>query len=423
MEFLGLNTIWVTVLFSLALILIGLTVTLLNDPYISAKHRRIMLAVIALSVSLVAQNVIEAYLTMSPVALYSRTVSSIYGYSVRPVFLVLFLSIVCPERRHITEWCMVAINAVIHMTALFSRLCFWIEEGNHMLNGPLSKTCIIISTVLLADLLYQSIRSQRNKSKGSLILPCVIVLMIVASVLLDRDVGIEAQPVEFLTYAIVVSAVFYYNWLHLQFVREHEEDLLARQRMQLMLSQIKPHFLYNSLGSIEALCDLDPKAAKLAARKFSQYLRGNMNSLGEEDLIPFEKELEHTRLYLDLEQIRYGDALRVEDDIKTRNFLLPTLTLEPIVENAVKHGIRMKADGRGTVSVSTAEYEDRYELLVTDDGAGFDPEAVPADGQHIGISSVRERLRRICGGTLEIYSAACEGTTAVIRIPKRKEGV
>ena len=188
-----------------------------------------------------------------------------------------------------------------------------------------------------------------------------------------------------------------------------------------MLSQIKPHFLYNTLGSIEALCERDPKAAKLATRKFSKYLRGNMNSLTEEALIPFEKELQHTQLYLELEQIRFGEALRVEYEIGAHDFFIPPLTLEPIVENAVKHGIRKNADGRGTVSIAAAETPGFYRLTVTDDGAGFDPQAVPDDGEpHIGIRNVRERLDRICGGTLSIDSAPGRGSIVTILLPKER---
>lgn len=125
-----------------------------------------------------------------------------------------------------------------------------------------------------------------------------------------------------------------------RYIEKEKEN--SRLLADLMVSQIKPHFLYNILGSIEAMCDRDPKAAKLATHKFSRYLRGNMNSLTAAPVIPFESELKHTRLYLELEQIRFEEDLHVEYRIDSYNFCLPPLTLEPIVENAVKHGIRQK---------------------------------------------------------------------------------
>ena len=94
--------------------------------------------------------------------------------------------------------------------------------------------------------------------------------------------------------------------------------------------------------------------------------------------------------------------------------------MEPLAENAVRHGVREKPDGRGTVVIATRETPDGYEITVTDDGPGFDPDRLPEDGQmHVGIANVRERLRQIVDGSLEYRSAPGEGTAAIIRIPKQ----
>lgn len=108
-------------------------------------------------------------------------------------------------------------------------------------------------------------------------------------------------------------------------------------------------------------------------------------------------------------------------DIETKAFLLPPLTLQPIVENAVRHGIRETRDGKGTVTIATREYDDRIEVVVTDDGKGFDTQKDPDTGKpHIGIENVRYRLRDMCGGTLTIKSEIGQGTVAVISVPKRE---
>ena len=205
----------------------------------------------------------------------------------------------------------------------------------------------------------------------------------------------------------------------MQFVREHEKDLKAEQRIQLLMSQIKPHFLYNSLAAIEELCDSDPNAAKESIEKFAQYLRGNMDSTLQENMVAFDQELTHTKLYLDLEHIRFGDALEVKYDIACTNFDIPPLTLEPLAENAVRHGVRKNPGGRGQVCISAKEYPDHFEVSVRDNGRGFDRDKVITDGRsHIGISNVEDRLQKICGGTLLIESQPGEGTTAAIIIPK-----
>ena len=105
-------------------------------------------------------------------------------------------------------------------------------------------------------------------------------------------------------------------------------------------------------------------------------------------------------------------------DIKVSGFLLPPLTIEPLVENAVNHGIGVLPSG-GCVTISTQELPEYYEVRVADNGAGFDPDVIPADGHaHVGISAVRSRLHILCGGTLDIRSAPGQGTAAIIHIPK-----
>lgn len=193
---------------------------------------------------------------------------------------------------------------------------------------------------------------------------------------------------------------------------------LAESRISIMLSQIQPHFLYNVLNSIYCLCEKDIGAAQEAISDFADYLRGNMTSLTQRDLVPFSKELSHLETYLSLEKLRFGDALNIVWDIQAEDFMLPALTVQPIVENAVNHGI-CNSDKGGTVKITTRETDDFYEIEVQDDGVGFDTEEMPnsKDG-HIGIENVRSRLRKMCGAELEISSSIGVGTTAVIRLPK-----
>ena len=413
----------IMVLIPLLLQMIGLTFAILIDPYIRRDHRRIMLIIVALIFSLIAQNYFGYLLDKDGTMLFRRTLVGIYGYSIRPIILLLFFYIVGSKQRYWPFWILIALNAAIHLTAVFSGICFRIEPDNHFHRGPLGYSCHVVSGILLAYLVYLTIREYSRVHKSETWIPACNALLIIASVVQDSVVDYRIYPVSFLTIAVVNSNLFYYIWLHLQFVRKHERAMMAEQRIQIMLSQIKPHFLYNSLGAIEELCDSDPRMAKKATVKFSQYLRGNMDSISAEGTIPFEKELAHTKLYLELEQFRFEDALQVRYDITCTAFSIPTLTLEPLVENAVRHGVRGKETGMGVVTVSTRERPDCYEISVSDDGPGFDPASVPSDGMsHIGIRNVRDRLRRVCGGTLEIESAIGEGTTATIRLPKRQEG-
>lgn len=219
--------------------------------------------------------------------------------------------------------------------------------------------------------------------------------------------------------ASIVMVVFMVSDQMEKYVSKEAEN--AEMHQAIMLSQIQPHFLHNSLTAIAQLCEVDPKEAKRAIIKFSVYLRENMNSLKQKDTIPFDKELEHLKTYLYLEQLRFGDRLRVEFDIETSNFRVPVLSVQPLVENAVKHGIGMKEEG-GCVKIKTVETESRVEITIRDDGAGFDPDAEYSDDRiHVGIDNVRKRLADMCGGTLDIASRVGEGCLAVINIPKEQK--
>ena len=196
------------------------------------------------------------------------------------------------------------------------------------------------------------------------------------------------------------------------------ERKLQESQISIMLSQIQPHFLYNTLNSIYQLCETNPMRARILVNSFSEYLRNNLSSLEEHRLIPFKTELEHINTYLDIEKVRFEDTLEIEYDIKCIDFSLPVLTVQPIVENAVKHGTSKKRGG-GTVMISTDENKESYIIKISDTGCGFDPTQPKNDGKkHIGIENVRQRLFNMCGGTLSIESEVGKGTIATIIIPK-----
>jgi len=209
-----------------------------------------------------------------------------------------------------------------------------------------------------------------------------------------------------------------YNYLHQEKLLAQKEAELAEARVAVTLSQIQPHFLYNSLNTIAELCYHDPMKARTATVDFAEYLRVNLKAIQTKTLVSFTDELAHIRRYVDLEKMRFDDRLKVIFDIRATDFVLPQLSIQPIIENAVKHGVCEKEDG-GTVTIRSEEQEDCFRVIVTDDGVGFDVEAVENDGQvHIGLANSRNRLRDLCGGTIEITSEIGKGTTAIIRIPK-----
>lgn len=199
---------------------------------------------------------------------------------------------------------------------------------------------------------------------------------------------------------------------------EQRERELTEARVDIMLSQIQPHFLYNSLTTIRQLCGENPEQAQEAILDFTLYLRANMDSLKSKAPIPFTQELKHTETYINIEKQRHRDRLRVVWNIEVRDFSIPPLTMQPIVENAVRYGALSREDG-GTVEITTKETAGAYVITIRDDGRGFAfQEHMDATRSHVGIANVRERLNVLCGGTLEIQSSEDVGTIAVLSIPK-----
>ncbi len=402
------------VLIPLALQLLGLVLVVLLDPYVGKKQRRLLLINAVLIASLVAEDILNDYFLLQGDVPPLRTLASIYGYAVRPLVLLLFCYIVAPDRKHLPFWILLGANALLNMTALFSHVCFWIEN-NQFHRGPLGFSCHIVSAIILLYILYLTFAAQAKRDRFQLIIPTANIALVFAGAVMDTFIVHTQNGITFLSVAMVSSALFYYIWLHLKFVHDHEKALEAESRIRMMMSQIQPHFLYNTLSSIQALCRIDPEKAFDVTEKLGTYLRNNIDSLDQPVLIPFAKELEHTRVYSEIEMIRFPNV-RVAYDVPDVSFSLPALTIQPLVENAIRHGVRIREEGVVTVSSRTT---DRFhEIVISDNGKGFDTALLKtADGTHIGVRNVRERIEKMCGGTLTVESVIDKGTTVTICIP------
>jgi sensor histidine kinase YesM len=191
---------------------------------------------------------------------------------------------------------------------------------------------------------------------------------------------------------------------------------LTESRVSTMMSQIRPHFIYNTLGSIEQLCEIDPTKAGELVHNFAKYLRGNFGELDNPKPILMSQEMEHVHHYISIENVRFPDMTFLFE-MNSNDFHIPALTIQPIVENAVKHGL-MKLQKGGTIHVVSFETEEAYCVLVEDDGMGFDTSVLLDDRKHVGIRNIRGRLKAMVNGTLEIESVIGVGTKVLIKIPK-----
>lgn len=201
---------------------------------------------------------------------------------------------------------------------------------------------------------------------------------------------------------------------------ENLRQQLEWEQTNTMIHQISSHFFYHTLNALQALIILRPDEAYKMAGDFSRYLRFNVDAItAAGGVVSFKEELRAVRAYAEINEAQLGERLKVVFDVPEVDFRMPALTLQPIVENAIIHGIKPKVGG-GTVTISlTEDAENRY-IRVEDDGHGFNPTKVQKD-QSIGLANVRKRIGKFQGCYLEIVSAPGSGTIAVLVYRKNLE--
>lgn len=324
-------------------------------------------------------------------------------------------------------------------TKILFYTCLTIAAGivlSELLGGPdlvqlLPVTQFMVAVTLVYALWIYCLAARRKKERRiDSELVCVIITVLAGLTGIVRFYRTDQIFSFYIRLAILLYAL---NILRISVVillrkiRENQEleRELRRSRAELMASQIKPHFIYNTLNSIRTLISLNPEMAKKMVYDFTTYLRSNLDNVGDRDMIPFSDELRHIQAYLNIEKVRFEERLNIVVDIRTRGFQVPPLSIQPLVENAVKHGICKKVDG-GTVTLRTYEEKDAYVVKVEDDGAGFDMALLEEKTKdqreegHLGLENIRFRVQEIAGGTLDVESVPGRGTKVTVTFRKGK---
>lgn len=305
---------------------------------------------------------------------------------------------------------------LLDIVSIFVPIVFSCENGIYK-EGPLINVYngLFVTAFLFLGAVIWRAKGGMTRRKFNFLLHYMLAPLIGA--LLQITVG---KDFDFVNLGASLGVMIVYITVHMDRGRllAEQEKKMTQMQVSIMLSQMQPHFLYNSLNSIYYLCRQEPLRAQKAIKDFSDYLRINMDSIKQKAPVPFNDELRHIEIYLSLEKMRFEEELNVVYDIRAKSFMLPALSVQPLVENAVKYGICRK-EGGDTVKIMSRETESFFEVRVEDDGVGYDVNAIQYDGRtHIGIDNVKGRLEVMCGGSLEIKSTKGIGTTALIRIPK-----
>ena len=352
--------------------------------------------------------------------------------------LTVFLLHCCGEnvssskllRTVIGSW---VIYFIVSLSSALIEGFFYLTPDNQYYRGPLYPLLLLPAIAIQLLNLVGTIK-RRKRLSGKVfsafliaILPITIALIVHLFYDVFPLIDISHVCSVLAMYSLILSDQIEQDRLHQQeIVKQQRESArqqlkiarqereIAHERTSVMVLQMRPHFIYNTLMSIHSLCRLDPMKAQQITMDFTNYLRKNFNAVASKNVIPFSAELEHTRAYLAVEQAQYDDMLVVDYDTPFTNFRLPPLTLQPIVENAVKHSMDPYS-GPLQISIRTRYTDSGAEITVKDNGCGFDHAG--DSGQGIALKNIRQRLEIMCGGYLTITPNEGGGTVVTVTIP------
>ena len=307
---------------------------------------------------------------------------------------------------------------VLVFLSMFNGMLFQVDAHGNLTDGSYYWIAWLIDPMILLIEILVVVHYRKNLSRfGTIVMLNYGLVSLLTTGL--QSIWYPVPELLACTLALLLMFMLFY-WEMAKNLVENERELMQSQ-MSLAISQIQPHFLYNTLSTIAELCRKDSAMAEEVTYRFALYLRGNLEHMGDSFPVEFSKELKHVQTYLWIEKIRFQDELQVVYDIQTEDFIIPALTVQPLVENAVKHGM-MGSENVCTITIRTKCVKKGYQVIIEDDGAGFAPDEVKKDGRkHIGIDSVRSRLKYMVGGTLTISSEIGKGTKVVIEIPGKEE--
>ena len=311
---------------------------------------------------------------------------------------------------------LLAVYFILLNITQFTTFIYYITPDNRYYRGPLYPLLLIPPIMIMIINLVGVIR-RRSKLTKEYYHGFLIYLIVPSAAML---VQMFFFGLLFMVIGMALSSLWMFALVLSEQIRQNirQQQEIARQQASIMVLQMRPHFIYNTMMSIYYLCDQDPKKAQQVTLDFTTYLRKNFTAIASDKTIPFSEELEHTRAYLAVGQAQFEDGIFVEYDTPHTRFRVPPLTLQPIVENAVKYGMDPDSDPL-SIRIQTKSTANGSMIIIEDNGPGF--EDTDNNEPHIALNNIQQRLKMMCGGSLTISRREGGGTVVIVRIPYDKE--
>ena len=360
--------------------------------------------VLVITICEAVEDICDSYM-LSPRILYVKTAMIYLLYPLMALLELYLVAIVKHKKLLLIPY---IVSSVLVFIDLFdTRLIYYFNEKHNYLGGPLS---ILPVSVLIFYVMLLGIESMHILRQGER-------TAIVTA--LGEELGFAKETTETVTAAEMIIYYFFLaaiNYSETQAKLYKSRIELEQQRLRLLVVQIQPHFIFNALATIQSLCYTDSEAAADCIDVFGDYLRANINSLSSDEPISFASELEHIEQYIRLEKASRDENFTVIYELREKDFKIPPLTVQPLVENAIKHGALSRRDGKGYVKIRTERAGTNIVITVTDNGVGASLTDKQKEHQSVGIENVRKRLGLQFGGTLEV-NLSDTGATSVITLP------
>ncbi len=347
----------------------------------------------------------------------------------------LYLKSRVSQVKQLSFFCDCLVFAELAVTSGIFLLHFaGLRDIHTSMTAGLSLLLIAVVTALVCDILFV-VKWRSFESVASLFSAIIIIVVMITEYLQFYQLGTLPFDTGLLSHigcAIVIIIEMTVQGVLLK--RDIAEKVRVANenknlQLQLLTSQIKPHFLLNTVGAIRTLINENPDRASDLLYEFSKYFRKNLERTDYTKPVPFLQEIDYIATYLKLECARYGDKMSVEYDIEATSFWVLPLTIQPFVENAVKHGLNGPAadpNKKGVLKISSKKLENSSVVIVEDNGAGFDAGSVflkLSELPSVGMRSAVMRLEKELGATVDVKSSMIpgeSGTVVRIEIPDRR---